>query len=121
MVVTDDSNLNQVDVPRPESHPDGSTRPRVTARVASWLIEQRAHIREIELESARLRGELDASSRVERGAQKVCDRLESELERSRQREARLAHALGYAEAQRDAFKHQLNAPAASAGPKRIGR
>ncbi len=87
-------------------------RPRLDARTTGWLLEQRARIGALELENARLRGELDTSARVERGAQRVCDRLEAELDRARQREARLAHALGYAEAERDRLASELAAGAA---------
>jgi len=84
--------------------------PHVDARTTGWLIAQRARIRELELASARLRGELEVSARVERGAQRVCDRLEDEIARSRKREATLARALGYAEAERDQLQEQLAAP-----------
>ena len=107
-----DPSLPQIDVPRParSARPE-SLLPHVPARSASWLIEQRARIRELELEAARLHGQLDASERVERGAQRVCDRLESELQSSRQREATLARALGYAEAERDQLAAVAKQPA----------
>ena len=92
--------LRQVDVPRP----------RLDARTTGRLISQRERIRELELEAAALRGELDVSERVERGVQRFCDRLESELDKARQREATLARALGYAEAERDQLARQLAAP-----------
>lgn len=107
--------LRQVDVPRPPAE-----RPRLDARTTGWLLAQRERIRELELEAAALRGELDLSSRVERGVQRFCDRLEGELERARKREATLARALGYAEAQRDQLARQLAAPERPERPERIG-
>jgi len=76
-------------------------RPHVDARTTAYLLEQRARLRTLELEAARLRGELSASERIERAAQRYADRLEEKLTEGRQREASLARALGYAEAQRD--------------------
>jgi len=76
-------------------------RTHVDARTTAYLIEQRARLRALELEAARLRGELSASERIERAAQRYADRLEEKLTEGRQREASLARALGYAEAQRD--------------------
>ncbi len=84
-------------------------RPHVPARTTAWLLEQRERIRDLELEASRLRGALDTADRIERGAQRFCDRLESELEKSRKREATLARALGYAEAQRDELAARLEA------------
>jgi hypothetical protein len=82
---------------------DGPTRARahLDARTTAWLIEQRARLRALELEAARMRGELDASERIERAAQRYADRMEEKLAEARKREAALARALGYAEAQRD--------------------
>ena len=111
-----DSALREVDVPRPaksRASARSATRPHLDARTTGWLIEQRARIRELELDTAALRGELETSTRVERGAQRFCDRLEGELEKSRKREATLARALGYAEAQRDQLSRQLAAPKAA--------
>ncbi|MFT7543216.1 MAG: hypothetical protein ACI9K5_004203 [Gammaproteobacteria bacterium] len=97
------SALNQFDIPRPP-------RPHVDARTTGWLLAQRERIRELELDNSRQSGELEVSARVERGAQKACDRLEAEIRRSRQREASMARALGYAEAQRDQLQRQLAPP-----------
>lgn len=76
-------------------------RAHVDARTTAYLLEQRARLRALELEAARLRGELTASERIERAAQRYADRMEEKLTEARQREASLARALGYAEAQRD--------------------
>lgn len=110
--------LRQADVPRPagRARRADAPRPHLDARTTGWLIAQRERIRALELEAARLGGELEVSARVERGAQRVCDRLEGELERSRQREARLARALGYAEAQRDELARALEAHGANGAP-----
>ena len=90
--------------PNPEIlHP----RPRIEARVTSWLIEQREALRKKELELARLEGELSTSERVERAAQRYADRLEEKLEDARKREASLARAIGYLEAQRDRYAERL--------------
>jgi hypothetical protein len=86
-------------------------RPRLDARVTAWVIEQRARTRELELERERLRGELLASERVERAAQRYADKLEEKLAEARKREASLARALGYAEAQRDQLATRLGEPA----------
>jgi len=86
-------------------------RPRLDARVTAWVIEQRARTRELELERERLRGELSASERIERAAQRYADRLEEKLAEARKREASLARALGYAEAQRDQLAARLGEPA----------
>jgi len=93
----------------PASRP--APRPRLDARTTAWLISQRERVHELELEAARLRGELELSSRVERGVQRFCDRLEDELKGARQREATLARALGYAEAERDQMRARRAAPA----------
>jgi chromosome condensin MukBEF ATPase and DNA-binding subunit MukB len=86
-------------------------RPRLDARVTAWVIEQRARVRELELSQARLQGELAASERIERAAQRYADRLEEKLAEARKREASLARALGYAEAQRDQLAARLGEPA----------
>jgi hypothetical protein len=76
-------------------------RTRIDARTTAWLIAQRERVRELELVQARLQGELSASERIERAAQRYADKLEEKLVDARKREASLARALGYAEAQRD--------------------
>lgn len=75
--------------------------------MTAWLIEQRASLRTLELERARLQGELAASERIERAAQRYADKLEERLVEGRKREASLARALGYAEAQRDLLAARL--------------
>jgi hypothetical protein len=85
----------------------GAPRARLDARMTAWLIEQRAHVRRIELDRARLEGELAASERIERSAQRYADKLEEKLAEARQREASLARALGYAEAQRDLLQARI--------------
>lgn len=92
-----------MDVPRPEA------RPRLDARTTAWLIAQRERVRELELEKARLSGELAASERIERAGQRYADKLEEKLAEARKREASLARALGYAEAQRDQLQARLGA------------
>jgi septal ring factor EnvC (AmiA/AmiB activator) len=87
-----------------------AARPRLDARVTAYLIEQRARQRTLELERARLEGELAASERIERSAQRYADKLEEKLAEARKREASLARALGYAEAQRDQLAARLGAP-----------
>jgi hypothetical protein len=84
-------------------------RPRIDARTTAWLIEQRERVRALELERARLAGELSASERIERAAQRYADRLEERLAEARKREAALARALGYVEAQRDQLAARLGA------------
>ena len=92
--------------PRPQAHLD--------ARTTAWLIAQREKVHELELERARLTGELSASERIERSAQRYADKLEEKLNEGRKREASLARALGYAEAQRDQLLTQLGqGPAAT--------
>lgn len=112
------ADLPRYELPRPAGRP--LALPHVPARSASWLIEQRQRIRQLELEAARLQGELDASARVERGAQRACDRLENELESSRQREATLARALGYAESERDQLRAAGGPAALAPAPRRRG-
>jgi len=85
--------------PRPQAHLD--------ARTTAWLIAQREKVHALELERARLLGELSASERIERSAQRYADKLEEKLDDGRKREASLARALGYAEAQRDQLMAQL--------------
>lgn len=70
-------------------------------------MSQRERVRELELDVARLRGELATSERIERYAQRYADRLEEKLESARRREASLARALGYVEAERDGLRRQL--------------
>jgi len=82
-------------------------RPHLDARTTAWFLEQRARTKELELRAARLEGVLETSARVERGAQRFCDRLEEQVAEARQREATLARALGYAEAERDQLAKQL--------------
>jgi len=102
-VTGNDATPSRVEVPRAaRTIANGpADRPHVDARAAVWLLAQRTRIRELELEAARLGGALATADRVERGVQRFCDRLEAELECSRKREATLARALGYAEAERD--------------------
>jgi chromosome condensin MukBEF ATPase and DNA-binding subunit MukB len=87
-------------------------RPRLDARVTAWVIAQRERTRALELEHARLQGELAASERIERAAQRYADKLEEKLAEARRREASLARALGYAEAQRDQLAARLGEPEA---------
>jgi hypothetical protein len=87
--------------------PAHGTRPRLDARVTAYLIEQRARTRSLELAQARLEGELAASERIERAAQRYADKLEERLAEARKREASLARALGYVEAQRDLLAARL--------------
>jgi transcription initiation factor TFIIIB Brf1 subunit/transcription initiation factor TFIIB len=89
---------------------DEQARPRIDARTTAWLLSQRERVRELDLEVARLRGELAASERIERSAQRYADRLEEKLEAARRREASLARAVGYLEAERDGLRKQLSAP-----------
>jgi hypothetical protein len=91
-----------------EPEPTRTTpRTRLDARTTAWLIAQRAHVRELELAHARLQGELAASERIERASQRYADKLEEKLTEARKREASLARALGYAEAQRDQLASRL--------------
>src|SRR5262245_48270487 len=83
------------------------SRPRIDARTTAWLIAQRERVRELELSRARLEGELSASERIERAAQRYADKLEEKLADARKREASLARALGYVEAQRDQLAARL--------------
>lgn len=82
-------------------------RAHLDARTTAWLIEQRERVRALELEAARLKGQLDAAERIERAAQRYADRMEEKLSEARKREASLARALGYAEAQRDQLRLRL--------------
>jgi len=84
-----------------------SDRPHLDARTTAWLIAQRERVHALELERARLGGELAASERIERAAQRYADKLEEKLTEARQREASLARALGYVEAQRDQLAARL--------------
>lgn len=86
------------------------TRAHLDARTTAWLIEQRERVRALELEAARLKGQLDAAERIERAAQRYADRMEEKLSEARKREASLARALGYAEAQRDQLRLRLGEP-----------
>jgi chromosome condensin MukBEF ATPase and DNA-binding subunit MukB len=89
-------------------------RPRLDARVTAYLIEQREKLRALELGQARLEGELAASERNERAAQRYADKLEEKLAEARRREASLARALGYVEAERDRLAARLRE---GTGPK----
>jgi chromosome segregation ATPase len=82
-------------------------RPRLDARTTAWLIAQRERVAELTVEMARLKGHLEASERIERSAQRYADRLEEKLEQGRRREASLARAVGYLEAQRDQLQARL--------------
>ncbi len=93
-------------------------RPRLDARTTAWLLSRNERIRELDLELARLRGELAASERIERSAQRYADRLEERLDAGRRREASLARALGYAEAQRDQLLRRLGGRTAEPLPGR---
>lgn len=75
--------------------------------MTAWLIGQRSEMRALELERERLRGELAASERIERASQRYADKLEEKLSEARRREASLARALGYVEAQRDRLAARL--------------
>jgi len=97
--------------PRPG---EPAAKPRLDARMTSWLVAQRARMRELELAAARMQGELEASERIERAAQRYADRLEEKLEAGRKREASLARAVGYLEAQRDQLQARLGQGPASA-------
>lgn len=91
----------------PHEPPSTAPRPRLDARTTAWLIAQRERVHELELAQARLQGELAASERIERAAQRYADKLEEKLGDARRREASLARALGYAEAQRDQLAARL--------------
>ena len=91
-------------------------RPRIDARTTAWLIAQRERVRALELDQARLAGELSASERIERAAQRYADKLEEKLSEGRKREASLARALGYVEAQRDQLLARLGEGAKGALP-----
>lgn len=97
--------------------PAPAERPRLDARMTAWLIEQRAQLRALELGQARLQGELAASERIERAAQRYADKLEEKLSEARKREASLARALGYAEAQRDLLAARLGEGARTVLPE----
>ena len=100
--------------------PAPAERPRLDARMTAWLIEQRAQLRALELGQARLQGELAASERIERAAQRYADKLEEKLTEARKREASLARALGYAEAQRDLLAARLGRAARAILPEMGG-
>ena len=87
--------------------PARSDRPRLDARTTAWFLAQRERVHALELEAARLKGELAASERIERSAQRYADKLEEKLTEARKREASLARALGYVEAQRDRLLGKL--------------
>ena len=89
-----------------------ATRTRLDARTTAWLIEQRTLARDLELRLARLEGQLTTSERIERAAQRYADRLEEKLDKARRREATLARAVGYLEAQRDQLQNRLKNGAA---------
>ena len=94
-------------------------RPRIDARTAAWLIGQRERNLELEVQVSRLEGRLEASERVERASQRYADRLEERLEAARKREATLARAVGYLEAQRDQLAERLGLEAS--GLRRLRR
>ena len=89
--------------------PARGDRPRLDARTTAWFLAQRERVHALELEAARLEGELAASERIERSAQRYADKLEEKLATAQKREATLARALGYAEAQRDDLAKRLGA------------
>ena len=91
-------------------------RTRLDARTTAWLIAQRERVHELELAHARLQGELAASERIERASQRYADKMEEKLSEARKREASLARALGYAEAQRDQLAARLGAGRKAALP-----
>ena len=90
--------------------------------MTAWLIGQRSEMRALELERARLQGELAASERIERASQRYADKLEEKLSEARRREASLARALGYVEAQRDRLAARLGEGGQHAlpGPDPVG-
>src|SRR5438093_479171 len=92
-------------------------RTRIDARTTAWLIAQRERVRELELAQARLQGELSAVERIERASQRYADKLEEKLADARKREASLARALGYVEAQRDQLAARLGEGRAPALPE----
>jgi len=97
--------------------PTVAARTRIDARTTAWLIAQRERVRELELAEARLHGELSASERIERAAQRYADKLEEKLNEARKREASLARALGYVEAQRDQLAARLGEGRVTALPE----
>lgn len=92
-------------------------RTRIDARTTAWLIAQRERVHELELARARLEGELSASERIERASQRYADKLEEKLAEARKREASLARALGYVEAQRDQLLARLGEGRVTALPE----
>jgi hypothetical protein len=96
-------------------------RPRIDARTTAWLLEQRGRNRRLELELARLRGQLDTSDRIERASNRYADRLEERLDQARRREASLARAVGYLECQRDELAGRIGGPGTRKGRKRVPR
>lgn len=99
--------------------PTTTPRTRIDARTTAWLIAQRARVHELELAQARLQGELSASERIERAGQRYADKLEEKLNEARKREASLARALGYVEAQRDQLAAQLGEGPKAALPELV--
>ena len=106
--------------PEPSTEPSTvAARTRIDARTTAWLIAQRERVRELELSQARLHGELSASERIERAAQRYADKLEEKLNEARKREASLARALGYVEAQRDQLAARLGEGRKTALPELV--
>ena len=101
-----------------EARTTPADRPRLDARTTAWLLRQNERIRELDLALARLGGELSASERIERSAQRYADRMEEKLDAARRREASLARALGYVEAQRDQLQRRLGSRQARELPGR---
>ncbi len=96
--------LYPTDQAQPEA-PDPPQAAPATDQAAS--AERVAELRE---RIARLEGQLAMSERVEQSAQRAADKLEAKLEDARREALTLARALGQAEAERDRYRAQLQAP-----------
>lgn len=89
------------------------------------LVAEREAVRLLELDRARLEGQLETAGRVERGLQRYADKLEDRLEEAEVLRLNLARAVGQLEAEAARLRDQLalTAPAprqieAQARPKK---
>lgn len=101
----------------------GETRARPSSdelnRLHGELVEQRDHVRVLELDRARLEGQLETSGRIERGLQRYADKLEDRLADAEVLRLNLARAVGQLEAEAARLRARLELAEPAGGPARL--
>ena len=106
----------------PQAVPNPGTAapdPDELERVHGALVEERDLVRTLELDRARLEGQLEASGRIERGLQRYADKLEERLADAESLRLNLARAVGQLEAEAVRLRARLELAKPPSGPPRL--